>query len=85
MNYESSPITIAIFAILVGVVLALSFYLGRKAKSAKGYYAAHGQVHWFVNGVAFAGDYLSHLVGWQEGAVLSAHHAVERIAKQLHT
>jgi len=33
----------------------------------------------------FAGDYLSHLVGWQEGAVLSAHHAVERIAKQLHT
>src|SRR5205085_974760 len=33
----------------------------------------------------FAGDYLSHLVGWQEGAVLSAHHAVERIAKRLHT
>ncbi|HEX7157442.1 MAG TPA: FAD-dependent oxidoreductase [Edaphobacter sp.] len=33
----------------------------------------------------FAGDYLSHLVGWQEGAVLSAHHAVKRIASQLHT
>ena len=32
----------------------------------------------------FAGDYLSHLVGWQEGAVLSAHHAIERIAKQIH-
>src|SRR5271163_2863469 len=30
----------------------------------------------------FAGDYLSHLVAWQEGAVLSAHHAIERIAKQ---
>ena len=29
----------------------------------------------------FAGDHLSHLVGWQEGAVLSAHHAIERIAK----
>jgi monoamine oxidase len=28
----------------------------------------------------FAGDYLSHLVGWQEGALLSAHHAIERIA-----
>jgi monoamine oxidase len=28
----------------------------------------------------FAGDYLSHLVGWQEGAILSAHHAIERIA-----
>jgi monoamine oxidase len=31
----------------------------------------------------FAGDYLSHLVGWQEGAILSAHHAIERIAAQL--
>ncbi|WP_158943039.1 FAD-dependent oxidoreductase [Granulicella sp. S190] len=31
----------------------------------------------------FAGDYLSHLVAWQEGAVLSAHHAIERIAKQV--
>jgi monoamine oxidase len=31
----------------------------------------------------FAGDYLSHLVGWQEGAILSAHHAIERIAKQM--
>jgi monoamine oxidase len=31
----------------------------------------------------FAGDYLSHLVGWQEGAILSAHHAIERIAKQI--
>jgi monoamine oxidase len=31
----------------------------------------------------FAGDYLSHLVGWQEGAVLSAHHAIERIARQM--
>ena len=31
----------------------------------------------------FAGDYLSHLVGWQEGAALSAHHAIERIAKQI--
>ncbi|WP_263373466.1 flavin monoamine oxidase family protein [Granulicella aggregans] len=31
----------------------------------------------------FAGDHLSHLVGWQEGAVLSAHHAIERIAKSM--
>jgi monoamine oxidase len=33
----------------------------------------------------FAGDYMSHLVGWQEGAALSAHHAIERIAKQMHS
>jgi monoamine oxidase len=31
----------------------------------------------------FAGDYLSHLVGWQEGAILSAHHAIERICTQM--
>src|SRR6188474_273867 len=59
MLYARSDIAVAIFLSLVGVVLGLSFYLGRKAKSAKGYYAAHGQIHWFVNGVAFAGDYLS--------------------------
>src|SRR5881409_401796 len=59
MIYHSSAIAVVIFSVLVGAVLALSFFLGRKAKSAKGYYAAHGQIHWFVNGVAFAGDYLS--------------------------
>ena len=31
----------------------------------------------------FAGDYLSHLVGWQEGAILSAHHTIDRIATQM--
>jgi len=32
-----------------------------------------------------SGDCLSHLVGWQEGATLSAHHAIERIAKQINS
>ncbi len=50
---------LAIFLFFVSIVLAISFYLGAKAKSAQGYYAAHGQIHWFVNGIAFAGDYLS--------------------------
>ena len=59
MLYSSSATAIAIFLFFVGVVLGLSFWLGRKAKSAKGYYAAHGEIGWFVNGVAFAGDYLS--------------------------
>ncbi len=48
-----------VFLIFVGSVLGLSFFLGGKAKSAKGYYAAHGGVPWFINGIAFAGDYLS--------------------------
>jgi cation/acetate symporter len=57
--YESSATAITIFLLFVGVVLGLSFWMGRKAKSASGYYAAHGQINWFVNGIAFAGDYLS--------------------------
>src|SRR6478609_8707687 len=59
MLFASNKVAIAIFAFFVGFVLFLSFYLGRGAKSAKGYYTAHGQIPWFVNGVAFAGDYLS--------------------------
>src|SRR5216110_549884 len=59
MIYHASPTAIIVFLIFVGFVLALSFYLGRRAKSERGYFAAHGQIGWFVNGVAFAGDYLS--------------------------
>lgn len=59
MIHESSTTAVAIFSLFVGSVLALSFYLGGKAKSAAGYYAAHGEIHWFINGIAFAGDYLS--------------------------
>jgi cation/acetate symporter len=50
---------ITIFLVFVISVLWLSFYFARNAKSASGYFAAGGQVHWAVNGVAFAGDYLS--------------------------
>ncbi len=50
---------ITIFLVFVSFVLGLSFYLGQKTKSAKGYFAAGGQIHWAVNGIAFAGDYLS--------------------------
>src|SRR5437762_3836207 len=59
MIYETSYTAIGVFAFFVAVVLGISFYLGAKAKSAQGYYAAHGTIPWFVNGIAFAGDYLS--------------------------
>ncbi|WP_169980111.1 sodium/solute symporter [Tautonia rosea] len=59
MIYEPSTIAVVVFAAFVGTVLGLSFYLGRKAREPGGYFAAHGQIHWFVNGIAFAGDYLS--------------------------
>ena len=59
MNYIANPIAITIFLTFVGFVLGMSFYFARKAKSAEGYFAAGGTIHWFVNGIAFAGDYLS--------------------------
>jgi len=59
MIYEHSPTAVIVFASFVAVVLGISFFLGAKAKSSQGYFAAHGQIHWFINGVAFAGDYLS--------------------------
>src|SRR3954466_5642979 len=59
MTYHASATAVIVFLAFVGFVLGISFYLGRRAKSASGYFAAHGQIGWFVNGVAFAGDYLS--------------------------
>jgi len=50
---------IIVFLIFVVFVIGLSLYLGNKAKTSSGYYAAGGQIHWGVNGIAFAGDYLS--------------------------
>jgi hypothetical protein len=48
-----------VFLLFVGVTLGISFYFGKRAKSSEGYFAAHEQIPWFVNGIAFAGDYLS--------------------------
>ena len=59
MNYSASPGAIAIFICFVISVLFISFYFARKAKSASDYYAAGGSIHWSINGIAFAGDYLS--------------------------
>jgi len=59
MNLQGTPLSIIIFALFVMAVLYLSHFFARKAKSAAGYYAAGGQIHWGVNGISFAGDYLS--------------------------
>ena len=59
MIYTISTPAILIFVFFVLTVLSLSFYFARKTKSASGYYAAGGQIHWAINGIAFAGDYLS--------------------------
>jgi len=59
MIYGVSYLAIALFVVFVLIVLGLSFYFGSKTKSASGYFAAGGTIHWGVNGIAFAGDYLS--------------------------
>lgn len=59
MIYTPSSLAVVVFLLMVIGTVALSFYLGSKAKSSAGYFAAGGGIHWFVNGIAFAGDYLS--------------------------
>ena len=59
MIYQASSIAVILFISFVAVVLGLSFYFARKTKSSSGYFAAGGTIHWAVNGIAFAGDYLS--------------------------
>ncbi|WP_164103450.1 sodium/solute symporter [Candidatus Laterigemmans baculatus] len=59
MIYEPSWLAVVVFMAFVVGTVGLSFYLGSRAQSSEGYFAAHGQIPWFINGVAFAGDYLS--------------------------
>ncbi|NCB42823.1 MAG: cation acetate symporter [Clostridia bacterium] len=59
MIYTPSAWAVVIFSAFVLSVLAISYHFARKKQSASGYFAAGGQIHWAVNGVAFAGDYLS--------------------------
>jgi cation/acetate symporter len=57
--HEFNLPAVIVFGFIVAITLGLSYYLGSKARSAHGFFAAGGGIHWFVNGVAFAGDYLS--------------------------
>lgn len=59
MLYEANILAIIVFVALVAATIGFSFWLGARAKSSQAYFAAGGQIHWFVNGIAFAGDYLS--------------------------
>lgn len=59
MNYMPSPWAITIFLMFVTFVLGISYHFARKTKSSASYFAAGGTIHWSVNGIAFAGDYLS--------------------------
>lgn len=59
MNYVASPWATFMFLTFVASVLGISYHFARTTRSASSYFAAGGQIHWSVNGLAFAGDYLS--------------------------
>jgi cation/acetate symporter len=51
--------TIAVFVLFVATVLTISNYASRKARDAGGYFVANSSIPWGINGIAFAGGYLS--------------------------
>ncbi len=50
---------IAVFVVFVALVLTISARASRRARSVGGYFVANSSIHWGVNGIAFAGGYLS--------------------------
>jgi cation/acetate symporter len=59
LTNDFKPIAFILFVAIVLVTLAISVYFSRRVRTAGHYYVAGGGVKWFVNGIAFAGDYLS--------------------------
>jgi cation/acetate symporter len=58
-TYSFQPIAFGLFVFFVAITIAISIYASRRVRTAGHYYVAGGGVKWFVNGIAFAGDYLS--------------------------
>jgi cation/acetate symporter len=48
-----------VFIIFVGIVMAIATITSRRARGVGGYFVANSSINWAVNGVAFAGSYLS--------------------------
>lgn len=59
MIYTPEPLAVILFVTIVTAVLIISIYFARRTSSSKGYFTAGGNIPWSVNGIAFAGDYLS--------------------------
>ncbi len=51
--------TVIVFVLFVGIVLAISIYTSRKSSGVGGFFVANNSIKWGVNGIAFAGSYLS--------------------------
>ncbi len=51
--------TVVVFLVFVALVLAVSSYTSRRARGVGGYFVANSSIPWGINGIAFAGGYLS--------------------------
>ncbi|MDD1772200.1 MAG: cation acetate symporter [Methanomassiliicoccales archaeon] len=59
LDNSFKPLAFALFLLITLATMAISIYFSRRVRTAGHYYVAGGGVKWFVNGIAFAGDYLS--------------------------
>src|SRR5947207_493907 len=48
VTHDVSWTAVAVFTAFVALTLGISFAFASRTRSARGYFAAHGQVHWFV-------------------------------------
>ncbi len=77
---RSQLLTKPIYVAWSKIPYSLGCFANNHLESSEGAYA---QLEKPQGRTYFAGDHLSRLVGWQEGAALSAHHAIDRIATQI--
>ena len=59
MNYKPSVLAVVIFFAIIAFVLGISRHFSKRSSNSKDYYTAGGSIPWGINGIAFAGDYLS--------------------------
>jgi cation/acetate symporter len=52
-------LTLAVFAVILAVTLAITYWASRQARSATGFWAANRGISGAQNGLAIAGDYMS--------------------------
>ncbi|MDE1176611.1 MAG: FAD-dependent oxidoreductase [Edaphobacter sp.] len=77
---KSSLLTKPIYVSWQKIPYSLGCYANNHLESSE---PAYTQLDNMEGRTIFAGDYLSHLVGWQEGATLSAHRAIKRMAQMM--
>jgi cation/acetate symporter len=59
VSKEYTPLTLAVFAIIIGITMYVTYVAAKRTKTTADFYAAAGGVSGLQNGWAIAGDYLS--------------------------